>query len=468
MQAVKSERRPKTEKNETPADVASLYSWANLHGAKYRDFSASRAQSREKARLRVQQAIEEERSRVRVVSERQLQEEEIRAVSASAPVMAGQKGEMTLNGMTAEAENIGAESASSASPQALPVAPEAPKVRSTVASAFSVVSVPRSAQATENLPPSFKNVEESGSLPAFLTGDSAAIAMPPEDALQGSRDHLAARWFALRGSMAGAAAATDFAPVPAAWRAPVLAVFSLAGGVGKTCLAATLGRALSARGEKILLVDTSSYALLPFYFGSRDQRSGVLRTFMPPGGSEDAPLQMLAIESESSEPENASQELLSQQVFRYAGGVGRVIVDLATASGATMREILRLSPMVLVPVVPDLNSVVSVSSIDAFFRRNSSAAGSVTPYYVLNQFDASLPLHLDAREVLREQLGDRLLPLVLRRSPSVSEALAEGMTVMDYAPNSPAAEDFGRLAGWVRTQTAPACASYPGVRWSER
>jgi len=44
--------------DETPEDVATLYSWANLHGAKYRDFSASRAQTREKARQRVQEAIE--------------------------------------------------------------------------------------------------------------------------------------------------------------------------------------------------------------------------------------------------------------------------------------------------------------------------------------------------------------------------------------------------------------------------
>src|SRR5260370_8956461 len=35
---------------ETPEDVAVLYSWANLHGAKYRDFSASRREDR--ARLR--------------------------------------------------------------------------------------------------------------------------------------------------------------------------------------------------------------------------------------------------------------------------------------------------------------------------------------------------------------------------------------------------------------------------------
>src|SRR5580704_6817831 len=55
--------------NETPEDVASLYSWANLHGAKYRDFSASRAQTREKARQRVEQAMEEQHQRTQLSPE---------------------------------------------------------------------------------------------------------------------------------------------------------------------------------------------------------------------------------------------------------------------------------------------------------------------------------------------------------------------------------------------------------------
>src|ERR1700733_11267347 len=58
-----TEPKGQSDPNETPEDVASLYSWANLHGAKYRDFSASRAQTREKARLRVEQAREEEHQR---------------------------------------------------------------------------------------------------------------------------------------------------------------------------------------------------------------------------------------------------------------------------------------------------------------------------------------------------------------------------------------------------------------------
>src|ERR1700683_3610135 len=51
---------PLSDQNPAPEDVATLYSWANLHGAKYRDFSAARAQTREKARLRTEQSVEEE------------------------------------------------------------------------------------------------------------------------------------------------------------------------------------------------------------------------------------------------------------------------------------------------------------------------------------------------------------------------------------------------------------------------
>ena len=116
-----------------------------------------------------------------------------------------------------------------------------------------------------------------------------------------------------------------------------------------------------------------------------------------------------------------------------------------------------------------MSSVVSVSSIDSFFQHNVSASGQpVRPLYILNQFDSSLPLHLDVRELLSQQLGDRLLPFALRRAPAVSEALAEGMTVVDYAPNSAVAEDYGSLAAWVKSVAGAATQGFRGVRWSEK
>jgi cellulose synthase operon protein YhjQ len=310
--------------------------------------------------------------------------------------------------------------------------------------------------------------------PAWLSEPEppAAPASPlqrPDDTIQGSRERLTSRWFALKTLFEGAPPAPLQEPIqqPANSRVPALALFSLAGGVGKTSMVATLGRALSSRGERVLLVDTAAFGLLPFFFGARDQRLGQLRTFSPPASSGDSPIQMITLDPEAVGVEQATQDPLTNEISSYARGLSRVIIDLATASGSTARRALKLSPLVLVPIMPDMNSVVSVGSIDSFFEHNSGAAGKL-PYYLLNQFDSSLPLHLDVREVLREQVGERLLPFALRRSPTVSEALAEGMTVMDYAPNSTIAEDFGSLVGWVKSLSAPASGGYRGVRWSER
>ncbi len=66
---------------ETPEDVATLYP-GQLHGAKYRDFSTSRAQTREKARQRVQDAIDADR---RAGSEKKAEAAEAAACGRSGP-----------------------------------------------------------------------------------------------------------------------------------------------------------------------------------------------------------------------------------------------------------------------------------------------------------------------------------------------------------------------------------------------
>jgi cellulose synthase operon protein YhjQ len=327
-------------------------------------------------------------------------------------------------------------------------------------------------------PPRFQRptpaAREETARPAWLSPDRPDAAHfsppPPEDTLQGSRDRLASRWYALQAIFEGATAPpAQVAPAPPPSRAPAMAIFSLAGGVGKTSLVATLGRALSARGERVLLVDTAPYGLLPFFFGARDQRPGFVRTFSPPPSSGDAPIQVVTVEPELAGPESAAPDALASEIAKYAHGVGRVLIDLATASGSTARRVMRLAPHVLVPLLPDMSSVVSVASIDAFFQHNNgNPANPGFPHYILNQFDPAQPLHLDIREILREQLGDRLLPFALRQAPTVSEALAEGMTVMDYAPNSAVADDYSSLAAWVKSLSAPAVAAFRGVRWSER
>ncbi len=640
----------------TPEDVATLYSWANLHGAKYRDFSASRAQVREATRLRAEAAAAEERRRLEEEEERKRQEEaqiaarlaaeaaeaarqaeadrladiarqaeaerqavlaaqeaqrqaaqqrpwqavmpevyqggqgsqaatgpvpvqqEVRAVVEAPQVAgAGQRGYADATAIAAPRESaahhwrivesaamtqtVEKQLAADVPPHAnssqlysmAPAAPaaetfavpapdpffsspwQAPEIRepreareNAVRPAWLApeipvervehVQQPMMAQRAANMPmmAQVQPIQGQAQVPMYaqFQGQSAGHAMSQsigqsggqssgsgqghpqapnvvDDTLLGSRDRLTNRWYALKSVFDPQAAPAQAQMQPPA-KVPVLAVFSLAGGVGKTSLIASLGRALSARAERVLLVDTAAYGLLPFFFGARDQRPGMLRTFNPPGASADAPIQLVTLDPEAQasdyanmeggqpqpqdpaafQGQGANSDWLLQEIGRYARSTHRVLVDLPTASGATTRRILRMTPTVVVPVLPDMNSVVSVSAIESFFRNHGAGiytgGKQILPFYLLNQFDYSLPLHLDVREILREQIGDRLLPFALRRSPTVSEALAEGMTVIDYAPNAVVAEDFASLAGWVRSLSAPAQQSYRGVRWSER
>jgi cellulose synthase operon protein YhjQ len=313
--------------------------------------------------------------------------------------------------------------------------------------------------------------------PAPQVSAKPIIAQPPAvqssvaDTLQHSRERVAARWFALKGVFEQPGQdQPEATPVrQKETRTPVLAVFSLAGGVGKTSLVATVGRALSSMGEKVLLTDTTSHGLLPFYFGASELRQGTVRTFSPPSGSTDAPIYLVSYDVDQKGSDDGAQEQLAEEIINNSRGTHRILLDLTVSSSWIVRRLSRLNPTILVPVAPDMNSVISLQTVEKFFSGVNDGDGRpLQPFYVLNQFDTSLPLHLDVREVMRRQLGDRLLPFVIRRAPAVSEALAEGMTVVDYAPDAPVAEDYLNLATWLRTVAAPATAGFRNVRWSER
>jgi cellulose synthase operon protein YhjQ len=300
---------------------------------------------------------------------------------------------------------------------------------------------------------------------------AAPIQSSVADTLQHSRERVAARWFALKGVFEQPGQEQpEAAPVrQKETRTPVLAVFSLAGGVGKTSLVATVGRALSSMGEKVLLTDTTSHGLLPFYFGASELRQGTVRTFSPPSGSTDAPIYLVSYDVDQKRGDEEAQEQLAEEIINNSRGTHRILLDLNVSSSWIVRRLSRMNPTILIPVAPDMNSVISLQTVEKFFSGVNDGDGRpLQPFYVLNQFDTSLPLHLDVREVMRRQLGDRLLPFVIRRAPSVSEALAEGMTVVDYAPDAPVAEDYLNLATWLRTVAAPATAGFRNVRWSER
>lgn len=297
-------------------------------------------------------------------------------------------------------------------------------------------------------------------------------AATPVETLQHSRERVAARWFALKGIFEHDLQEQKQEQQQQRGedgRVPFVAVFSLAGGVGKTSLVATLGRALSGAGEKVLLTDTTSHGLLPFYFGASELRPGMVRTFSPPAGAADAPIHLVSYDVLQRAGDAASQQWLTEEMAKNSRGTSRVLLDVSASSPWVARMLAQSDATVLVPLAPDMNSVISLGAIEAFFTGMKNRGGKkVEPLYVLNKFDSSQALHLDVREVMRQKLDDRLLPFTIRQSMAIPEALAEGMTVMDYCPEAPIAEDYRHLANWLKSSSAPASYGQASVRWSER
>lgn len=532
-----------------PEDVAALFTWANLQGAKYRDFSASRREYRAQVRYRAAKAMQErelreqaaaevaaaaaERTELAALAAARMQDgddqqglrmqllasaEEAAQTASAERMTAARRAEAEARAAAAvlrEEREIAAAHAS-ARQQALRYAEfeerrrllAGPQPRSAMGGANTASSAGLTQSSTGSQP---GLAMEGGTIERALADVSAddlrrygkaangaeaesgvtgpawlyASQTPPQtqlpeaieqlpmeemggvkgeapggETLQDSRERVAARWFALKGVFEEAALLPAMRPSrPGNGQTPLLALFSLAGGVGKTSLAATLGRALSLQGERVVLTDTTSSGLLPFYFGERELRPGEVRSFLPPAGSSGAAISLVIRDATGMSEDKRWQEILTDEILRNGQGNQRALLDLASGSSWLLRRLADMHPIVLVPMTGEMNSVISLHAVERIFRRIVDSDGRpLLPYYVLNQFDVSLPLHLDVREVLRRQLGDRLLRFVIRRSPAVSEALAEGMTVLDYEPEAAVSQDYMDVAAWLRSVSPPATA----------
>ncbi len=250
-------------------------------------------------------------------------------------------------------------------------------------------------------------------------------------------------------------------PAPQSAQKTAVAIVSYAGGVGKTTFVANLGRILSAHNESVLLVDASGSGLLPFYFGADDLRSGI-RTFVSPEPGS-LPIHVMGTD-------RVTREWLENEVKPAMRTVQRTIFDFGTASFSLRPEILPLCAVTVIPLVVDLNSLVSIPRIEAnnAAMREQQKLDIPRPTYILNKYDEESEREREGRELIARQAEGRLLPITVRRSPYVTEAISQRMTVVDYAFDSKITEDLYQLAFWLK-RIAPVAqpAAKPAGRWSE-
>lgn len=245
----------------------------------------------------------------------------------------------------------------------------------------------------------------------------------------------------------------------------ILSVVSAKGGVGKTTLAANLSKVFSAE-HSVLAVDLDPQNALRLHSGiavhgvdgvarasleGRSWSSAVSKTASPR-------LSVLPYGELKEEDRDAFEVFLSSRPNWLIDGLNQlalgssdlVVIDTPPGPSLYQQQVLRASHFVLVVVHADAASYATLAAMESSIDRYCVGRGDFLGYgYLLNSVHVGSALSRDVMRVMRANLGERVLPMVVHQDEAVREALAMDQFVQQYAPNSEAANDVFRVGRWV-------------------
>ncbi len=264
------------------------------------------------------------------------------------------------------------------------------------------------------------------------------------------------------------------APAPAASPKPVpfrptraihaprrLAVFNHKGGTGKTTTSVSVAAGLAQRGLRVLLVDTDSQGNVAVSLDVKPQTS-LYHVVVMGMKAKDA-----AVNVRPNLDVLASNETLAAAELYLAGRQNRdrvlrdrlasatehydvIVLDCSPSLSLMNQNALVFADGILVPVACDFLSLVGVRQVIKTVKNvNSLLHHPVQIFGVLPTFyDARARICRDAVDTLTQHFGDRCLAPV-RSTTKIKEAPAQGRTIFEYAPESNAADDYGRLIDYM-------------------
>lgn len=236
-----------------------------------------------------------------------------------------------------------------------------------------------------------------------------------------------------------------------------LAVFNHKGGTGKTTTSVSLAAGLAARDLRVLLVDTDSQGNVSVSLGAKAEKTlyHVLVMGVRPADA--------AIRVRPNLDLIAANETLAAAELYLAGRQNRdrilrdrlssafdsydvVLLDCSPSLSLMNQNALVASDAIVVPVACDFLSLVgvrqvvkTVKNVNALLHHPVQIHGVLPTFY-----DARARICRDSVDALKAHFGDRVLPPI-RQAIRIKEAPAQGKTIFEFAPDSNAAEDYGRI-----------------------
>lgn len=240
----------------------------------------------------------------------------------------------------------------------------------------------------------------------------------------------------------------------------ILAIANHKGGVGKTATAHALGSSLAALGCHVLLVDCDPQAALSYACGVNSsldmaqvfcEKAKIAEVIAPVSpGLDIAPSSLDMAHSELQLVSRWGREYVLRNQLKNLS-YDLAILDCPPNLGLLTVNALVAADAVLIPTQPheqDLHALESfASSVTELRALNSDLAvfGILVTCYI-----ATTILHREVVQAMRDA-GWPLLDMVVRRSVSVAECVAEKKAITDYAPRSQPAQAYRQLAAEVQS-----------------
>ncbi|MBJ02731.1 MAG: chromosome partitioning protein [Planctomycetes bacterium] len=254
-----------------------------------------------------------------------------------------------------------------------------------------------------------------------------------------------------------------------------IAVINQKGGVGKTTTCANLGSALARAGARVVLVDMDPQANLSLHLGAElepDEPSvySVLLGSTPlvealrPTTTPNLKLVASHIDLSGAELELAAaigrETLLRDAVSSWEaaapeGGADFLIIDCPPSLGLLSVNALAAVQEVLITLQTEFFALQGMSKlveVVQLMRRRLNPELEITGILPC-LYDSRLRL---AREVLgeiRRYFPARVFPRPIRSNVKLAESPSYGQSIFEYAPSSPGAQDYARLAAHMLAAT---------------
>jgi len=240
----------------------------------------------------------------------------------------------------------------------------------------------------------------------------------------------------------------------------VLSILNHKGGTGKTTTTINLGKALAMQGKNILLIDIDTQANLTYSLGIVNVENTIGNVLFNQCSIEQV---VLTREGMNIIPANRMLYQYEEAIIKHGYGYDLlkqslrfqdydfVLIDCPPSQSQLNINALNASDHVIIPTLLDVLSLQGIHQITNTVNEvRAHLNPSLEVLGVLGVIvDERLQLSKDVLNHIKDNFSLKVFDTYIRSNVKAAEAPSHGISILEYAPQSKCAIDYGQLAAEI-------------------